>query len=115
MKLLTKTTLYIATLSLFLFFIMGVIFFKVLKNMSLSELNRELIGIQRSWWMMFPHFLGGQLSGVPGIDSISIQTAVSGTEAGEQYGDTLMFDNRTNQFRTFRYLQFHQNMVEIPM
>lgn len=106
MKLLTKTTLYIATLSLFLFFIMGVIFFKVLKNMSLSELNRELIGIQTVVGDVFPHFLGGQLSGLPGLDSISIQTAVSGTEAGEQYGDTLMFDNRTNQFRTFRFLQF---------
>ena len=42
MKLLTKSTLLIATLSLFLFFIMGIFFFQVLKNMSLSALNREL-------------------------------------------------------------------------
>jgi len=42
MKLLTKSTLLTATLSLFLFFIMGVIFFQVLKNMSLSTLDREL-------------------------------------------------------------------------
>ena len=42
MKLLTKSSLLIATLSLFLFFIMGIIFFQVLKNMSISDLNREL-------------------------------------------------------------------------
>ncbi len=109
MKLLTKTTLYIATLSLFLFFIMGIIFFKVLKNMSLSELNRELIGIKTVVDDVFPHFLGGQLSGLPGLDTISIQTAALGMEAVEKYGDTLMFDTRSNQFRTFRFLQFNSD------
>ena len=78
MKLLTKTTLYIATLSMFLFFIMGIIFFQVLKNMSLSELNRELTRIQKVVDDVFPHFLGGQLSGLPGLDSISIQPASQG-------------------------------------
>jgi len=45
-KLLTKTTLYIATLSLFLFFIMGIIFFQVLKKMSLSDLNHTMEGLK---------------------------------------------------------------------
>ena len=107
MKLLTKTTLYIATLSMFMFFIMGIIFFKVLKNMSLSDLNRELSGIQTVVDDVFPHFLGGQLSGLPGLDSISIKTAVTDMKPVEQFSDTLMFDTRTNQFRTFRILQFN--------
>lgn len=106
MKLLTKTTLYIATLSLFLFFIMGIIFFQVLKNMSLAELNRELYGIKEVVDDVFPHFLGGQLTGLPGVDSISIQTASPGMESADQFGDTLMLDTRSGQFRTFRYLQF---------
>jgi len=106
MKLLTKTTLYIATLSMFLFFIMGIIFFQVLKNMSLSELNRELTRIQKVVDDVFPHFLGGQLSGLPGLDSISIQPASPGRVLKDQFGDTLMFDTRTHQFRTFRYLHF---------
>ncbi|MCK5137216.1 MAG: HAMP domain-containing histidine kinase [Bacteroidales bacterium] len=106
MKLLTKTTLYIATLSLFLFFIMGIVFFQFLKNMSLSELDRELTGIKEVVDEIFPHFLGGQLYGLPGVDSISIQPAWPGIEPGDRFGDTLMFDTKSNQFRTFRYLQF---------
>ena len=114
MKLLTKTTLYFATLSLFLFFFMGVIFFKVLKNMSISDLNRELRGVKELVDDVFPHFLGGQLKGLPGIDSIAIQPFLPGMGAEDQFGDTLMFDTQTNQYRTFRYLQFqseHGNLV----
>jgi len=106
MKLLTKTTLYIATLSLFLFFIMGIIFFQVLKNMSLADLNRELYGVKEVVDDVFPHFLGGQLTGLPGVDSIAIKTAWPGMESADQFGDTLMFDSRSRQFRTFRYMQF---------
>ena len=106
MKLLTKTTLYIATLSLFLFFFMGIIFFQVLKNMSLSDLNRELYGIKEVVDDVFPHFLGGQLKGLPGVDSISIRAAWPGMVSEDQFGDTLMFDSQSGQFRTFRYLQF---------
>lgn len=106
MKLLTKTTLYIATLSLFLFFFMGIIFFQVLKNMSLTDLNRELYGIKEMVDDVFPHFLGGQLTGLPGVDSIAIRAGGPEMASEDQFGDTLMFDSRTEQFRTFRYLQF---------
>jgi signal transduction histidine kinase len=114
MKLLTKTTLYIATLSLFLFFFMGVIFFKVLKNMSISDLNREMFGMKGLVEDVLPHFLGGQLKGLPGIDSISIKHAWPGMEDEDQFSDTLMLDARTNQFRTFRCLRFlseHGNLI----
>lgn len=106
MKLLTKTTLYIATLSLFLFFIMGIIFFQILKNMSLTELNRELKGIKEVVVDVFPHFLGGQLTGLPGVDSISIRPAGQMSEMTDAFGDTLMFDGKSDQFRTFRYIAF---------
>lgn len=114
MKLLTKTTLYIATLSLFLFFFMGIIFFQVLKNMSIADMNRELLGIKEVVDEVFPHFLGGQLKGLPGIDSISIKPAWPGMEASDQFGDTLMYESRTRQFMTFQYIQFqaaHGNMT----
>ena len=48
MKLLTKSTLLIATLSLFLFFIMGVIFFQVLKNMSKAEPGPGAVRFERA-------------------------------------------------------------------
>lgn len=74
--------------------------------MSISDLNRELLGVKELVDDVFPHFLGGQLKGLPGIDSLSIKHAWPGMEAEDQFGDTLMFDARTNQFRTFRSLRF---------
>lgn len=106
MKLLTKTTLYIATLSLFLFFIMGVIFFHILKNMSITDLNRELTGIKEVVDDIFPHFLAGQLHGLPGVDSISFHPAENNALIGDVFGDTVMFDTGSSQFRTYRYIRF---------
>ncbi len=74
--------------------------------MSISDLNRELLGVKELVDDVFPHFLGGQLKGLPGIDSISIKHAWPGMEAEDQFSDTLMFDARTHQFRTFRSLRF---------
>ncbi|RPI41208.1 MAG: hypothetical protein EHM46_06735, partial [Bacteroidetes bacterium] len=72
MKLLTKTTLYIATLSMFLFFIMGIIFFQVLKRISLMELDRTLEETRRDVMVHFPLILEGALRHLPGIDSLTI-------------------------------------------
>ena len=75
MKLLTKSTLYIATLSLFLFFIMGVIFFQVLRNMSLSDLNRELRDLREVVELYLDDYWGVQVGTLPGIDSLSVRPA----------------------------------------
>ncbi|MEZ5073190.1 MAG: hypothetical protein R2751_20160 [Bacteroidales bacterium] len=106
MKLLTKSTLYIATLSLFLFFFMGIIFYHILKNMSLAEMNREMQGTRDMVLDVFPHFLGGQLGGFPGIDSLSIALAGNPGPGVDHFGDTLMFDPSSSQFRNFRSLTF---------
>jgi len=106
MKLLTKTTLYIATLSLFLFFIMGIIFFQILKNLSLSDLNRELTGIKEVVDDVFPHFLAGQLHGLPGVDSISFHPAEDNAIVGEVFGDTVMFNAGSKQYMPYRYIRF---------
>ena len=106
MKLLTKTTLYIATLSLFLFFIMGVIFFQVLKNLSLSDLNREMEDLKEIVEEAFYTDPGFTSRSIPGIDSISLRK-ISGVSASEQvFVDTLMFDSNSMEYRTFRYLRF---------
>lgn len=75
--------------------------------MSLSDLNRELTGIKEVVDDVFPHFLGGQLKGLPGVDSIAIQLAGSEPESAEHFGDTLLYDSRSQQFRTFRTLDFN--------
>lgn len=106
MKLLTKSTLYIATLSLFLFFIMGVIFFQVLKNMSISDLNRELNDLKEVVDVYLNDYWGTQVGTLPGIDSLSVSEAGSNFQMEDSYGDTLKFDLKTDQYRTYRFLQY---------
>jgi signal transduction histidine kinase len=106
MKLLTKSTLYIATLSLFLFFIMGIIFFQVLRNMSLSDLNRELRDLREVVELYLDDYWGVQVGALPGIDSLSVRLAGDVAQTGDVFGDTLKFDVHDNQYRTYRYLQY---------
>ena len=77
MRLLTKTSLYIVTLSLFLFFIMGIVFFQVLKNMSLSDLDNDLEAMSELVDTQVrddPFAISLQ---IPGLDSLSIQPVSS--------------------------------------
>lgn len=108
MKLLTKSTLLIATLSLFLFFIMGVIFFQVLKNMSLSTLDRELGDLREVVEDYLLENDENKVLSLPGIDSLVVRPVEQPAQTGVQFGDTVMRDLKDGQFRTFRYLQFNQ-------
>jgi signal transduction histidine kinase len=106
MKLLTKSSLYIATLSLFLFFIMGIIFFHVLKNMSISDLDRELGDLKEVVEIYLDDYWGAQVGALPGIDSLSVRPAGNASQAEDIFGDTLKYDVKTDQYRTYRYLQY---------
>jgi signal transduction histidine kinase len=115
MRLLTKSTLYIATLSLFLFAIMGIIFFHLLKNMSLSELDRELIELKEvveDYKKRDPTRLPSE---IPGIDTLTIRPVTGRMRGEEKMGDTLMFDAETDQFRTYRYMQYLDFFQEAPI
>ncbi|MCP4311912.1 MAG: HAMP domain-containing histidine kinase [Bacteroidetes bacterium] len=109
MKLLTKTTLYIATLSLFLFFIMGIIFFHVLRNLSLADLNRELSSLTE----VVDSYLAKEPDQIPihmaGIDTLSVEKLSHGQTHSELYGDTLMFDTESSQYRTYRYISYQSD------
>ncbi len=115
MRLLTKTTLYIATLSLFLFFIMGVIFFQFLKNMSLSDLDHELKALREVVDDYLIRNPGALPTDIPGIDTLSITSATTGAPGFSQLGDTLMYDGKTRQYRTFRYLHYTGDNGEGPL
>jgi signal transduction histidine kinase len=112
MKLLTKSTLLIATLSLFLFFFMGIIFFQVLKNMSISDLNRELRDLKELVVDYLEDNTAYGIKALPGIDSLSIQAVGSPERVEETFGDTLMYDNEEDQFKTYRYIQFMTDIKE---
>jgi signal transduction histidine kinase len=112
MKLLTKSTLLIATLSLFLFFFMGIIFFQVLKNMSISDLNRELSDLKELVVDYLEDNMDYEVKALPGIDSLSVQVVGRTERVEETFGDTLMYDSREDQFKTYRYIQFMTDMEE---
>ena len=107
MKLLTKSTLFIATLSLFLFFIMGIIFFQVLKSISLTDLNRELGDLKEVVEEHLGDYTDHRITELPGIDSLSVRAAGPEEKSDIVINDTLMYDYRENQFRTYRYIQFY--------
>ena len=107
MKLLTKSTLLIATLSLFLFFIMGIIFFQVLKNMSKANLDRELHDLKELVEDHIENYTANHIIALPGIDSLSIQLVELNEQAGEVLGDTLMYDSKEKQYKTYRYIHFY--------
>ena len=106
MKLLTKSTLLISTLSLFLFFVMGVFFFQVLKNMSISNLDRELGDLKEVVENYLEDHDGTQVTSLPGIHSLLVQPVGKDLQIDSEFGDTLMHDDKDNQYRTYRYLQF---------
>ncbi len=106
MKLLTKSTLLIATLSLFLFFIMGIIFFQVLKNMSKANLDRELYDFKELVEDHIENYSPNHIIALPGIDSLSIQLVVLNEQTGDFLGDTLMYDSKEKQYKTYRYIHF---------
>ena len=112
MKLLTKSSLLIATLSLFLFFFMGIIFFQVLKNMSISDLNRELGDLKELVVDYLDDGMAYEVEALPGIDSLSVKAVVSPERVEETFGDTLMYDSREDQFKTYRYIQFMTDIEE---
>jgi signal transduction histidine kinase len=107
MKLLTKSTLLIATLSLFLFFIMGVIFFQVLKNMSISNLDRELSDLKEVVEDYLGYYNRTQILSLPGIDSLSVQPVENAPRSAVVYGDTIMHHMKDDHFRTYRFLKFY--------
>ena len=107
MKLLTKSTLLIATLSLFLFFFMGIIFFQVLKNMSKADLDRELVDLKEIVEDHIENYRANQIIALPGIDSLSIEHMEPDEKAVEVFGDTLMYDAKEDQYKTYRFIQFY--------
>lgn len=113
MKLLTKSTLLIATLSLFLFFIMGIIFFQVLKNMSKADLDRELIDLKEIVEGHIENYKANPVFSLPGIDSLSVQLVGPDEQSDEFFGDTLMFDVKDDQYKTYRFIQFNSMKRDI--
>lgn len=109
MKLLTKTSLYVATLSLFLFFLMGIAFYQVLKQMSGNEMKREILEMKESVVLSFPLILDQTIRKLPGIDSLRIVPTGHMIKGSGIFRDTVLFDPKADQYRNFTIYSFSTN------
>ena len=60
------------------------------------------------------YLLRSPLAKIPGIDSISITMASDNATPQAIFGDTLMFDYDSDQFKTFRYIEFVETYAGVP-
>ncbi|RLD64695.1 MAG: hypothetical protein DRI95_10345 [Bacteroidetes bacterium] len=108
MKLLTKTTLYFITVSLFVFFIGGIGIYQLIKKLENDKVNQELIGQMYK----LSHDLSrtkSDLQKIAIISSglISITHVHTVIQPFVQFKDTLMFDKVQNQYVSYRGLTFY--------
>lgn len=74
--------------------------------MSLSDLNREMEDLKEVMEGYLDRDFENLPLRIPGIDSISIQPALTGSTPEMVFIDTLMFDARTESYRTYRFIQY---------
>lgn len=74
--------------------------------MSISDLNRELVDLKELVVDNLEYYEDTQMKVLPGIDSLSVREVSRAEQTGEVFGDTLMYDSKDKQFKTYRYIQF---------
>jgi signal transduction histidine kinase len=111
MKLLTKTTLYYITISLFIFFVLGIVIYKLVKRLEDVKVNQELYDQSHR----FSHELDKSnidLENTLIISSGLIQLIPVPSIIGPkvQLSDTLMLDPIHNAFVPYRCLSYYLNI-----
>ena len=107
MKLLTKTTLYFITVTLFVFFIGGIAIYQLIKNLENHKVNQELVGQMQklSNDLQSDNFnLENKL--VISSSLISIVHTKNITRPNVRLTDTLLFDQSKNSYIPYRALSF---------
>ena len=107
MKLLNKTSLIIVTVALFIFFLGGIAFYKIIQSMIIKQVDRELV-IQQS-------NVVDELKSIQNIDNsfiitenkVQIEKMDAGYHINELFNDTVLYDKIEELFIPYRLLQFH--------
>jgi signal transduction histidine kinase len=107
MKLLSKTSLIIVTVALFIFFLGGIGFYKIIQAMIIKQVDYELVVQQ--------HNIINELNSVQKLDNAYIITENKvklkklNTEAhvAEIFKDTVLYDEIKKLYVPYRLLQFH--------
>jgi signal transduction histidine kinase len=85
---------------------MGIIFYQVLKIMSINELNLEMKEMEEPVRRNYQFFVKYGISDLPGIDSMMINKIETPPGSFNEFRDTLLFDTNTKQYRSFHIYSF---------
>ncbi len=108
MKLLTKTTLYFITVSLFIFFFGGIAVYQLIKVLEDNKVNRELIGqMQKFSRDLFPGDIDLKNTVIISGSQVSIHPVTAVANPAVQFRDTLMFDNVGKKYIPYREISFY--------
>ncbi len=111
MKLLTKTTLYYVTVSLFIFFIGGISIYKLIKSLEEDKVKKEL----NDHKLRLLHSLDTKKLSVDEIQIasgglVNFQKMDSSVGQSNYFIDTLIVDELTNNILPFKCLNFYSNI-----
>ncbi|MCF6243254.1 MAG: HAMP domain-containing histidine kinase [Bacteroidales bacterium] len=108
MNLLTKTTLYFITVSLFVFFLGGIVVYQLIKVLENSKVNSELIGQMHKFsFDLAQSNLSLYNTVIISGGLVELHPAVSVREPIVQFEDTLIYDNIQKRYIPYRELSFY--------
>ncbi|MCF6171488.1 MAG: HAMP domain-containing histidine kinase [Bacteroidales bacterium] len=107
MKLLNKTSLIIITVALFIFFLGGIIFYKIIQTMIIKRVDRELLVQRQNIEDELKHFQQLKNAFLITENKILIKQIEAGTHIDEVFKDTILFDQKEKLFSPYRLLRFH--------
>ncbi len=108
MNLLTKTTLYFITVSLFVFFLGGIVVYQLIKVLENSKVNSELIGQMHKFsFDLAQSNLSLYNTVIISGGLVELHPSTSIIEPVVQFKDTLIYDNIQKRYIPYRELSFY--------
>jgi signal transduction histidine kinase len=113
MKLLNKTSLIILTVTLFIFFLGGIAFYKIIQSMIIKRIDRELVNQKQSIIDELNSFRMMDNAYFISENKVLIKQMETGFRMNDILKDTVLFDHRQKLFVPCRMLQFNSVIGEI--
>ncbi|MCF6342689.1 MAG: HAMP domain-containing histidine kinase [Bacteroidales bacterium] len=107
MKLLNKTSLIIITVALFIFFLGGITFYKIIQSMIIKKVDRELLVQRQNIESELKHFQQLEDAFLITENKILIERMESGSHIDEVFKDTILFDQKEKLYSPYRMMRFH--------
>lgn len=106
MKLLNKTSLIILTVTLFIFFLGGIAFYRIIQNMIISSVDNDLMNQQRN--------ITEEIRSMSGLENaypitrgkVIIKKSDTDTPLHHSFKDTILYDEGKKVYLPYRVLEF---------